>query len=166
MGHPPLSGTMRIRVIIAAISAGALVLLMLPLEIMTIVRGGGAGDIALIFAIGLALPALFLALMWWQVRRWRRNPEIRRRQPNKPAARIILFGNLLVLTIGNIARGVSGVKGWAGWAIGLGVVMVGAVIVFLMAKKQDRRLHFFRRPDPMPEGQEPESAPERAPTPW
>jgi hypothetical protein len=163
MGDPTLTGTMRIRVVIVAVSGTLLALVLLPLEIMTIVNGGTAGQIAFAFGVGVVLPALAAALMWWQVRRWRHNPEIRRRQPRKAAARVLLFGNLGVVILVSLLRDGWGMNSWQGWGITLVVFTVGAGGVWLVAKRLDPRLHFFRRPDPLPPGQEPEGP---APKPW
>jgi hypothetical protein len=165
MQNVPLSGAMRTRVIVVAVSVGILALVMLPLEILAVTsEHRDAGEIAFAFGVGIGLPLVFGALTWWGVRRWRRNPDLRRRQPNGPASRVLLFGNLITLTLANFARSLSGLEGWKGWALGLAVVVVGAVGVFLIARRLDPRLNYFRRPDPLPEGQEPED--NKAPAPW
>jgi hypothetical protein len=160
MNRQPLTRTLRIRVIIVAVGAVLLALLMLPLEIATLTAGDATSeDIALVFAMGVGLPALFALLMWWQVHRFRSSPELQRRQPNGPAARIMLFGNLAVLVLGMLVATLSGVEGWRGWVLGLVVVVVGSFVVVRFARSRDPRVHYFRRTDPMPEGQEPDDGP-------
>lgn len=163
MNREPLPRIMRIRIAVVAICSGLLALLVLPLAIIALQRGDSIGQLAPLFGIGLGIPVLFSLLMWWQVRRYRRSPEFRRRQPNGAAARVLMIGNMLILAVAMVARGVSGVEGWGGWAIGLGVVVTGSVIVYSIAKRYDPRLHYFRRPDPLPEGQEPEDLPPPTP---
>jgi hypothetical protein len=165
MNDQQLPRTMRLRIIVVAVSAGLLALVMLPLEIAAMAsRRDDLGLIAAVFGLGLGIPALFGVLMWWQVRRYRRNPEVRRRQPNGPAARILLFGSILAVLLGNLTRGVSGIEGWGGWAIGLCVVVIAMFLVVGLARRHDPRIHYFRRPDPLPEGQEPED--DSPPPPW
>lgn len=151
MGHPPLSKQMRTRVTVVIVCSALLVLLMLPLAVLSIARGDDHGRTAWIMAIGLGLPAVFGAVMWWGVRRWRADPEVRRREPNRAASRILLLGNLGVFIAGDLVRRLVGGPSWLAWlAAGL-VFLVGALVVFYAAKRQDPRLHFFRRPDPLPE---------------
>ncbi len=159
MNREPLPRIMRVRVVVVAVCTGLLALLVLPLEILALQRGGSIGQIAPIFGIGLGIPVLFGLVMWWQVRRYRSNPEIRRRQPNGAAMRVLMVGNWLSVALAMLARGVSGVQGWGGWAIGLGVLLTASVIVYSVAKRYDPRLHYFRRTDPLPEGKEPDDLP-------
>lgn len=164
MGGQPLPRSVRDRIVYGSIAMGALVLLTLPLEIVAVTSGrAGPGEIAGLFAIGVGLPLVFGLLLWWMVRRIRRDPELRRRQLNSAATRVILAGNFGALLLGNLARGASGVGGGGGWAIGLGVTLLVSCIVVLVAKRFDPRIRFFRRPEPVPEDPEPEEATAR---PW
>lgn len=162
MDHQGLPRTMRLRVIVVAVSAGLLALLMLPLEILAVTsHREDLGLLAAAFGLGLGVPILFGLLMWWQVRRYRRNPEVRRRQPNGRAGRVLLFGNLVAVVLGSLARGISGIEGWGGWAVGLCVVLIASFLVVRIARHYDPRIHYFRRPDPLPAGEEPRDEPSR-----
>ena len=164
MGSQPLPREMRMRVVMVAICAAVLVLLGLPLEVVAVRSSVGVGDLAFVFGIGVALPVAFGALMWWQVRRYRNNPQVRRRQLNDRAARTKLWGNVAVVLMASVAREVAPVTGLNGLLTGLVVALIGAVAVHLVVRRLDPRARFWRRPDPLPEGQEPEVEP--APKPW
>ena len=42
----------------------------------------------------------------------------------------------------------------AGWALVFAIAMVGTVLAFLIAKRLEPRLNYFRRPDSLPPGQD------------
>lgn len=163
MERQPLPRTLRLRIIVVAVSSTLLVLLFIPFEVLAVTKPrGGTEEVVTAFAVGVGLPILFALLMWRQVRRYRRDPGVRRRQPNGPAARTILFGNLVSILVAMTTNGLVG--GWQGWLVGLAVLLACSFIVLRIAKRQDPRIHYFRRPDPLPPGQEPDDA--RPPAPW
>jgi hypothetical protein len=165
MDGQPLPHALRLRIIVGGVCAAVVFLLFVPIEIAAVTsHRHDIGGLATAFGIGVGVPVAFAALMWWRARQYRRNPEVRRRQLNGPAARTVLFGNLIVIVLANIARGASGVPGWGGFLNGLAVLVVGSFVVLRIAKRQDPRAHYFRRPDPLPEGQTPED--DRPPAPW
>jgi type IV secretory pathway TrbD component len=155
MPNSSLPPVWRTRIITVAVSSGVLVLIGCTLGVLAVVRGDGVGAL-LGFGIGLALPAFFGGLMWLQVRRYRRNPDFRRRQPNAAASKLGLVGNLVVFVFAGVVTSLLGLHGWAYFLTLFGIAVVGGTAVFIAAKQQDPRLHYFRRPDPLPEGQEPD----------
>ena len=156
----PLPRTLRLRVGIALGSSALLFLLTLPLLVLGLTSDPPAtGLVWTSIVVGVVLPAVFGSLMWWQVRRWRRDPLLRRRQLDGSTQRLLLFGNLAVLVLGQVVRGLSGLSFWPGLTLGLVVVLVGAFLVTWIAKRRDPRVRFFGRPDPLPEGQEPDDGP-------
>lgn len=163
MTRERLPRIMRIRVAVVAGCSALLFLFVLPLEILAVRSGDSLPKIAPLFGIGVGIPVLFGLLMWWQVHRYRNNPEVRRRQPNGAAMRVYLVGNMLGVILASVARDVSGNEGWGGWAIALGVIVLASLVTFRLAKRHDPRLHYFRRPDPLPPGHEPEDLPPPGP---
>lgn len=151
MGDPPLSKQMRARVTIVIVCSALLVLLMLPLAVASITRGDDHGRTVGILAIGLGIPAAFGAVMWWAVRRWRADPDLRRREPNQAASRILLLGNLGVFLASDLVRRLLGGPEWLAWVVAATLFITGALVVFYFAKRRDPRLHLFRRTDPHPE---------------
>lgn len=162
MDRQSLPQSLRIRIIGMAVCAGVLVLICVPLGI-GVIRSPhhAAGAIAFVFGIGVGLPLLAGLAMWWQVRRYRRDPDYRRRQPNGPASRVLQGGHLLAVVLGIVTQGL--VDGWIGWLLGLGVVLVVSFLTFRIAKQRDPRIRYLRRPLPASEPQEREDSTARKP---
>jgi hypothetical protein len=161
--HQLLPQSMRIRIIVVAVSAGLLVLICVPLAIGVFRLSHHArGALAFVFALGVGAPLLAGLAMWWQVRSYRRDPDYRRRQPNRPASRVLQGGNLLALVLGILAQGL--VHGWIGWLLGLGVVLVVSFVTFRIARQRDPTIRYLRRPQPSAQPEEPEDSP--SPEPW
>lgn len=161
----PLPRSVRTRLRIGAVSAGLLLVMMVALVIGAVANGKtGPSDVAG-FALLLGIPVVLLLLLWWQAHRLRTNDVLRRRLPNPKASKVMLWGNLSGLVVANLVRGV--ISGWEGLVAGLVLVVVWAFVVTRIARRHDPRVHFLRRPDPAPEGEDPadEPEPERA-KPW
>jgi hypothetical protein len=156
--HQSLPQSLRRRIIVVAVSAGLLVLICVPLGI-GVIRSPHHGVSALAFVVGLGvgLPVLAGLAMWWQVRRYRRDPDYPRRQPNGPASRILQGGNLVALVLGIVTQGL--VDGWIGWVLGLSVVLVVSFATFRIAKQRDPKIRYLRRPQPSEKPQEPDDSP-------
>ncbi|MGN6251265.1 MAG: hypothetical protein ACTHNS_05565 [Marmoricola sp.] len=165
MDRTPLPRSVRQRALGGGVGVAVLALLFVPLEIATVTSDrAGAGLRVSVFVIGIGLPAVLGLLIWRQVRRLRSDPDLLRRQPNRAATRVLRYGNMGVLVIALASRHLVGTGGWKTWVVFGGVALVGSVLVVRWARHYDPRIHYFRRPDPLPEGQEPDEGP--APPPW
>jgi type IV secretory pathway TrbD component len=161
--HQSLPQSLRLRIIVMAVSSGLLLLICVPLAVAVIRSPHHAdGAVAFVFGLGVGLPLLAGLAMWWKVRRFRRDPGYRRRRPNGPASQALQGGNLLALVLGIVTQGL--VRGWIGWLLGLGVVLVVSFVTFRIAKQRDPRIRYLRRPRRSQEVQEPEDSPPL--TPW
>jgi MFS family permease len=124
---------------------------------------------ALAFLVTVAPFVVILALMglaaWLVVRRVHRSPDFRRRQLNGRAQATLSVGFLSAYVVASLAKAVLGIEGWAGITL---VVALGAVLfmpVILLARRFDPRVHWFRRPEPGPDDEEPSDPPPRQ-RPW
>ena len=73
-------------------------------------------------------------------------------------ARTKTWGYLVVVVVATLTRQVAPVAGINGLLAGLLVVVFGAVAVHLVVRRLDPTARFWRRPDPLPDAQEPAQA--------